>query len=89
MACLKHTGHKSVNPFLPSRLVERPLHRIVTGPSSHLERLHHHLLEEQEHRRQERVQQDSSSLPQQEVESVRRPSPVPPLEAPLHHHRVS
>jgi hypothetical protein len=82
MACLRHTTRKSVIPFLPSRLAERPLRRPVTGQSSHLERLHHHLHKEQEHRRQELEQQGSSSSPQQEVESVRRCSPVPPLEAP-------
>jgi hypothetical protein len=54
----------------------------VTGQSSHLERLHHRLHEEQERRRQELEQQGSSSSLQQEVESVRSCSPVPPLEAP-------
>jgi hypothetical protein len=54
----------------------------VTGQSSYLERLHHCLHEEQERRRQELEQQGSSSSPQQEVESARRCSPVPPLEAP-------
>jgi hypothetical protein len=53
MAHLRHTARKSVIPFLPSRLAERPLHRPVTGQSSHLERLHHRLHEEQERRRQE------------------------------------
>jgi hypothetical protein len=53
MARLRHTARKSVFPFLPSRLVERPLRCPVTGPSSHLERLHHRLHEEQERRRQE------------------------------------
>jgi hypothetical protein len=48
MARLRHRARKSVIPFLPSRLMERLLHRIVTGQSSHLERLHHRLLEEQE-----------------------------------------
>jgi hypothetical protein len=80
MARLRHTARKSVIPFLPSRIVERPLRRPVTGQSSHLERLHHHLHEEQERRRQE--QQGSSLLLQQEIESVRRFSPVLPLEAP-------
>jgi hypothetical protein len=42
------------------------LRRTVTGQLSQLERLHHRL-------RQEKEQQDSSSLPQQKVESVRRP----------------
>jgi hypothetical protein len=82
MARLSHTTQKSVIPFLPSRLAERPLRRLVTGQSSHLERLHHRLHEEQEHLRQELEQHGSSSLPQQEVESARRCSPVPPLEAP-------
>ena len=50
MARLRHTARKSVIPFLPSRLAERPLRRPVTGHSSHLERLHHRLYEELEHR---------------------------------------
>jgi hypothetical protein len=54
----------------------------MTGQSSHLERLHHRLHEEQEHRRLKLERQGSSSSPQQEVESVRSYSPVPPLEAP-------
>ena len=82
MACLRHAARKSVIPFLPSRLAERPLRRPVTGQSSHLERLHHHLHEEQEHRRQELEQQGSSFSLQQEIESVRSCSPVLPLEAP-------
>jgi hypothetical protein len=82
MARLRHTARKSVIPFLPSRLAERPLRRIVSGQSSHLERLHHRLHEEQERQHQQREQQGSSSPPEQEVESVRRRSPVPQLEAP-------
>jgi hypothetical protein len=82
MARLRHTARKSVIPFLPSRLAERPLRRPVTGQSSHLERLHHRLHEEQEHRRQEQEQQSSSFSLQQEIESVRSCSPVLPLEAP-------
>jgi hypothetical protein len=82
MARLRHTARKSVIPFLPSRLAERPLHRPVTGQSSQLERLHYRLHEEQEHRRQELEQQGSSSSLQPEVESVRSCSPVSPLEAP-------
>jgi hypothetical protein len=50
MARLRHIARKSVIPFLPSCLAERPLRRPVTGQSSHLERLHHHLHEEQERR---------------------------------------
>jgi hypothetical protein len=42
------TARKSVIPFLPSRLAERPLRRTVPGQSSHLERLHRRLHEEQE-----------------------------------------
>jgi hypothetical protein len=75
MACIRCTTRKSVIPFLPSRLVERPLCRTVPGQSSHLERLHRRLHEEQE-------QQDSSPSPQQEVESKRPPSPAPQLEMP-------
>jgi hypothetical protein len=82
MAHLRHTARKSVIPFLPSHLAERPLRRPVTGQSSHLERLHHRLHEEQERRRQELEQQDSSFSLQQEIESVRSCSPVLPLEAP-------
>jgi hypothetical protein len=81
MARLRHTARKSVIPFLPSRLAERPLRRPVIGQSSHLERLHHRLHEEQEHRRQEQEQQGSSFSLQQEIESMRS-SPVLPLEAP-------
>jgi hypothetical protein len=82
MARLRHTSRKLVIPFLPSRFTERPLHRLVTGQSGHLERLHHRLHKEQERRRQELEQQGSSSLPQQEVESTRCCSHMPPLEAP-------
>jgi hypothetical protein len=82
MARLRHTARKSVIPFLPSRLTERPLCRPVTGQSSHLERLHHCLHEEQERRRQELEQQGSSFSIQQEIESVRSYSPMLPLEAP-------
>jgi hypothetical protein len=79
MARLRHTARKSVIPFLPSRLAEHPLRRTVSGQSSHLERLHHCLREEQERQRHQREQQGSSSSPEQEVESVRRRSPVPQL----------
>jgi hypothetical protein len=82
MARLRHTARKSIIPFLPSHLAERPLRCPVTGQSSHLERLHHHLPEEQEHRRQEQEQQGSSFSLQQEIESVRSCSPVLPLEVP-------
>jgi hypothetical protein len=82
MARLRHTARKSIIPFLPSRLVERPLRRLVTGQSNHLKRLHRHLHEEQERRRQEQEQQGSSFSLQQEIESVRSCSPVLPLEAP-------
>jgi hypothetical protein len=81
MAHLRCTACKSVIPFLPSRLAERPLRRMVPGQSSHLERLHRCLHKEQERRRQEQEQdqeqQDSSPSPQQEVESERPPSPAP------------
>jgi hypothetical protein len=83
---IRCTARKSVIPFLPSRLAERPLRRTVSGQSSHLERLHRRLHEEQERRRQEQEQeqeqQDSSHSPQQEVESERPPSPTPQLEMP-------
>jgi hypothetical protein len=82
MARLRHIARKSVITFLPSRLIERPLRRPVTGQSSHLERLHHRLHEEQERRRQELEQQGSSFSLQQEIESVRSCSHVLPLEAP-------
>jgi hypothetical protein len=72
MARLRCTARKSVIPFLPSRLAERPLRRTVPGQSSHLERLYRHLHEEQE-----QEQQDSSPSPQREVESERPPSPAP------------
>jgi hypothetical protein len=59
MARIICTAHKSVIPFLSSRLAEaeRPLRRTVTGQSSHLERLHCRLHEEQERRRQEQEQE--------------------------------
>jgi hypothetical protein len=79
---IRCTACKSVIPFLPSRLVERPLRRTVSGQSSHLERLHRRLHEEQEHRRQEQEQQDSSPSPQREVESERLPSRTPQPEMP-------
>jgi hypothetical protein len=82
MARLRYTARKSVIPFLPSRIVERPLRCPVAGQSSHLERLHHCLHEEQVHRRQELEQQDSSFSLQQEIESARSCSPVLPMEAP-------
>jgi hypothetical protein len=82
MARLRHTARKFVIPFLPSRLAERPLRRLVAGQSNHLERLHHRLHEEQERRRQEQEQQGSSFSLHQEIESVRSCSPVLPLEAP-------
>jgi hypothetical protein len=82
MACLRHTARKSVIPFLPSRLAERPLRRPMIGQSSHLERLHHRLHEEQERRRRELEQHGSSFSLQQEIEFVRSCSPVLPLEAP-------
>jgi hypothetical protein len=50
ISCLRHTAHKSVIPFLPSRLAKRPLRRPVIGQSSHLERLHHRLHKEQKRR---------------------------------------
>jgi hypothetical protein len=79
MARLRCIARKSMIPFLPSRLAERPLRRTVPGQSSHLERLHRRLHKEQERQRQEQEQdqQDSSPSPQQEVESERLPSPTP------------
>jgi hypothetical protein len=84
MARIWCTARKSVIPFLPSRLAERPLCRTVSGQSSHLERLHHRLHEEQECRRQEQEQeqQDPSPSPQREVESERPPFPAPQPEMP-------
>jgi hypothetical protein len=67
MARLRCTTGKSLIPFLPSRLAERPLRYTVTGQSSHLERLHRLLHEEKERRRLEQEQHDSSPSPQQEV----------------------
>jgi hypothetical protein len=51
MARIRGTARKSVIPFLPSCLVERPLRRTVLGQSSQLERLHRRLHEEQERQR--------------------------------------
>jgi hypothetical protein len=56
MSSVDGTARKSVIPFLPSRLAERPLRRTVPGQSSHLERLHRRLHKEQERRRQEQEQ---------------------------------
>jgi hypothetical protein len=88
MARIRCTARKSVIPFLPSRLAERPLRRTVSGQSSQLERLHHRLHEEQE-QEEDQEQQDSSPSPQREVESERPPFPAPQPEMPLHHHRAS
>jgi hypothetical protein len=84
MARLRCTACKSVIPFLPSRLAERPLRHTVPGQSSHLERLHRRLHEEQERRRQEQEQEqhNSSPSPQRKVESERPPSPAPQPEMP-------
>jgi hypothetical protein len=71
---------RTIDPY--PYLAERPLRRMVTGQSSHLERLHHRLHEELERRHQEQEQQGSSPLPQQEVESGRQPSPAPQPEMP-------
>jgi hypothetical protein len=57
MAHIWCTARKSVIPFLPSRLAVRPLRRMMSGQSSHLERLHCRLHEEQEHQRQEQEQE--------------------------------
>jgi hypothetical protein len=59
MAHIRCTARKLVIPFLPSRFAERPLRRMVTVQSSHLERLHRHLHKEQERRHQEQEQHDS------------------------------
>jgi hypothetical protein len=56
MARIRCTARKSVIPFLPSRLAERPLRHTMPGQSSHMERLHRRLHEEQERRRQEQEQ---------------------------------
>jgi hypothetical protein len=53
MARLRCTTRKSVIPFLPSRLAERPLRRRVSGQSSQLERLHCYLHDEQDRQCQE------------------------------------
>jgi hypothetical protein len=57
MAHLRCTACKSVIPFFPSCLAERPLRRTVSGQSSQLERLHRRLHEEQERQRQEQEQE--------------------------------
>jgi hypothetical protein len=56
MACIRCIARKSMIPFLPSRLAERPLRRTVPGQSSHLERLYRRLHEEKERQRQEQEQ---------------------------------
>jgi hypothetical protein len=63
MARIRCTARKSMIPFLPSRLAERPLCRTVSSQSSHLERLHRRLHEELERQCQEQEQQDSSPSP--------------------------
>jgi hypothetical protein len=63
MARIRCTARKSVIPFLPSRLVERPLCCTVPGQSCHLERLHRRLHEEQERQCQEQVQEQQDSPP--------------------------
>jgi hypothetical protein len=82
MARIRCTARKSVIPFLPSHLAERPLCRTVSSQSSHLERLQCRLHDEQERRRQEQEQQDSYPSPLREVESERPPSPAPQPEMP-------
>jgi hypothetical protein len=57
MARIWCTACKSMIPFLPSHLEERPQRRMVSGQSSHLERLHRRLHEEQERQRQEQEQE--------------------------------
>jgi hypothetical protein len=69
MARIRCTARKSVIPFLPSCLAERPLRRTVPGQSSHLKRQYRRLHEEQERRHQEQEQeqeqeQDNSPSPQ-------------------------
>jgi hypothetical protein len=63
MARIRCTARKSVIPFLPSRLAERPLRCTVSGQSCQLERLHRRLHEEQERRRQEQEQEQHDSSP--------------------------
>jgi hypothetical protein len=91
MARIRCTTHKSVMPFLPSRLAERPLRRTMPGQSSHLERLHHRLHEEQEHRRQEQEQEQQDSSPRLSRRwSLRGRLPLHLSQrCPLHHHRAS
>jgi hypothetical protein len=91
MARIRCTARKSVIPFLPSHLAERPQRRTMPDQFSHLERLHRRLHDEQEHQchKKEQEQQGSSPLPQQEVESDRPPSPAPQPEMPLHYLRAS
>jgi hypothetical protein len=91
MARIRCTACKSLIPFLPSRLAERPLRRTVPGQSSHLERLHRRLHEEQERRRyeQDQEQQDSSPCLSRRW-SLRGRLPLHLSQrCPLHHHRAS
>jgi hypothetical protein len=89
MVRLRCTTRKSVIPFLPSRHVERPLRRMVTGQSSHLERLHRHLHEEQERRRLEQEQQDSSPRLSRKWSLGGSPPLRLSQRSPLHHHWAS
>jgi hypothetical protein len=93
MARIRCTACKSVIPLLPSRLAERPLHRMVPGQSSHLKRLHRRLHEEQERRRQEQDQEQSSrTLPPRLSRRWSLGGRLPlhlSQRCPLHHHRAS
>jgi hypothetical protein len=91
MARIRCTARKSVIPFLPSRLAERPLRRTVLGQSIHLERLHRRLHEEQERQRQEQEQEQQDSSPCLNGRwSMGGRLPLHLSErCPMHHHRAS
>jgi hypothetical protein len=93
MARIRCTARKSVIPFLPSRLAERPLRRTVPGQSSHLERLHRRLHEEQGRRRQEQEQdQEQQNSPPRLNRRWSLGGRLPlhvSQRCPLHHHRAS
>jgi hypothetical protein len=88
MARIRCTAHKSVIPFLPSRLAERPLRRSVLGQSSHLARLHHHLHEEQERQCQEQEQDQEQQDSSPHLSRGRLLLHLS-QRCPLHHHRAS
>jgi hypothetical protein len=85
MARIRCTARKSVIPFLPSRLAERPLRRTVPGQSSHLETASMPARGAGAPTPGAGARAGAAGLfpsPQREVESERPPSPAPQPEMP-------